>query len=62
MLEIVGLEKRFGGRTVLAGLGLSVDALADEVRGYHVGQSGSVWLVRADPMEGAFFHLSAVGS
>jgi methyl-accepting chemotaxis protein len=37
-----------GGRLGAAGLGLSVDALADTVRGYHIGRSGSVSLVRAD--------------
>jgi methyl-accepting chemotaxis protein len=36
------------GRLGAAGLGLSVDALADTVRGYHIGRSGSVSLVRAD--------------
>jgi methyl-accepting chemotaxis protein len=36
------------GRLGAAGLGLSVDALADTVRGYHIGRTGSVSLVRAD--------------
>lgn len=36
------------GKLGAAGLGLSVDALADEVRAYHVGRSGTVSLVRAD--------------
>jgi methyl-accepting chemotaxis protein len=36
------------GKLGAAGLGLSVEALADTIRGYHVGRSGTVSLVRAD--------------
>jgi methyl-accepting chemotaxis protein len=36
------------GRAGVAGLGLSVNAMADAVRAYHVGRSGSVYLVKAD--------------
>ena len=37
-----------GGKTGVAGLGLSVDALADAIKAYKVGESGFVYLVRAD--------------
>jgi methyl-accepting chemotaxis protein len=36
------------GKLGAAGIGLSVEALADTIRGYHVGRSGTVSLVRAD--------------
>ena len=36
------------GKLGAAGLGLSVDSMADSVRAYKVGRSGSVYLVRAD--------------
>ena len=36
------------GFPAVAGLGLSVKAMADTVRGYRVGQSGFVYLARAD--------------
>jgi methyl-accepting chemotaxis protein len=36
------------GKLGVAGLGLKVDTLAETVRGYHVGKSGSVALVRGD--------------
>jgi len=36
------------GKVGVAGLGLSVDALANTIRSYHVGKSGFVYLVRAD--------------
>ncbi|WP_225984794.1 methyl-accepting chemotaxis protein [Noviherbaspirillum aerium] len=35
-------------KPVVAGLGLSVDAMADAIRSYRVGESGFVYLVRAD--------------
>ena len=37
-----------GGKRGIAGLGLSVDALAQAVRAYRVGESGSVFLVRGN--------------
>ncbi len=37
-----------GGKTGVAGLGLSVDGLADAIKAYKVGESGFVYLVRAD--------------
>lgn len=36
------------GKLGVAGLGLSVDALANTIRSYHVGSSGFVYLVRAN--------------
>jgi methyl-accepting chemotaxis protein len=36
------------GKSGVAGLGLSVDAMADSVRAYKIGQSGQVYLVRDD--------------
>ncbi|MES2073520.1 MAG: methyl-accepting chemotaxis protein [Pseudomonadota bacterium] len=36
------------GKQGIAGLGLSVDALANTIRSYHVGKSGYVYLVRAN--------------
>jgi len=39
-----------GGKVGAAGLGLSVDKLADTIRSYKVGASGSVFLVRANGM------------
>ena len=36
------------GKTGAAGLGLSIDKLADTIRAYKVGQSGGVFLVRAN--------------
>ena len=37
-----------GGKIGVTGLGLPVDALADAIKAYKVGESGSVYLVRAD--------------
>ncbi|HEX7644511.1 MAG TPA: methyl-accepting chemotaxis protein [Burkholderiaceae bacterium] len=37
-----------GGKTGVTGLGLSVDALADAIKAYKVGESGFIYLVRAD--------------
>ena len=37
-----------GGKFGVAGLGLSVDSLADAIKAYRVGESGFVYLVRAD--------------
>ena len=37
-----------GDKQGIAGLGLSVDALANTIRSYHVGKSGYVYLVRAN--------------
>ena len=37
-----------GGKVGIAGLGLSVDAMAQAVRAYTVGESGSVYLVRGN--------------
>ena len=36
------------GKAGVAGIGLAVDAMADSVRAYKIGQSGFVYLVRAD--------------
>ncbi|MDQ2989921.1 MAG: methyl-accepting chemotaxis protein, partial [Pseudomonadota bacterium] len=36
------------GKLGAAGLGLAVDTMAESVRAYKVGKSGSVYLVRAD--------------
>jgi methyl-accepting chemotaxis protein len=36
------------GQTGVAGLGLSVEAMADKIRAYKVGNSGTVYLARAD--------------
>jgi methyl-accepting chemotaxis protein len=36
------------GKAGVAGIGLSVDAMADAVRAYKIGESGSVYLVRGD--------------
>jgi methyl-accepting chemotaxis protein len=45
------------GKLAVAGLGLSVNALADKIRSYRVGQSGSVFLVRANG--GVLIHRDA---
>jgi methyl-accepting chemotaxis protein len=37
-----------GGKGGVAGLGLSVTSMAEAVRNYKVGRSGSVWLVRSN--------------
>jgi len=37
-----------GGKQIAAGLGLSLNALADTIRSYKIGQTGQVYLVRAN--------------
>jgi len=48
MLFINTRVQTAGGKQAVAGLGLSVDALAEAVRSYKLGQSGYVFLVRAN--------------
>ena len=48
MLFLNARGQTAGGKAVIAGMGLSVDAMADTIRSYKVGQTGHVYLVRAD--------------
>jgi methyl-accepting chemotaxis protein len=48
MLFINTRVETAGGKHAVAGVGLSVDALAQAVRSYKLGQSGYVYLVRAN--------------
>ena len=48
MLFINVRAQTAGGKLAVAGLGLSVNALAQAVQNYKLGQSGYVYLVRAD--------------
>jgi len=48
MLFINTRVQTAGGKQAVAGLGLSVNALAEAVRNYKLGQSGYVYLVRAN--------------
>ncbi|MGW8391793.1 methyl-accepting chemotaxis protein [Pseudoduganella sp. HUAS MS19] len=48
MLFINTRVQTAGGKQAVAGLGLSVNALAEAVRNYKLGQSGYVFLVRAN--------------
>ena len=48
MLFINTRSQTPGGKQAVAGLGLSVNALAEAVRNYKLGQSGYVFLVRAN--------------
>ncbi|MTW08990.1 HAMP domain-containing protein [Pseudoduganella eburnea] len=50
MLFINTRVQTAGGKQAVAGLGLSVNALAEAVRNYKLGQSGYVFLVRANGM------------
>ena len=50
MLFINTRVQTAGGKQAVAGLGLSVNALAQAVRNYKLGQSGYVYLVRANGM------------
>ena len=50
MLFINTRVQTAGGKLAAAGLGLSVNALAQAVRNYKLGQSGYVYLVRANGM------------
>ena len=48
MLYLNARGQTAGGRQVAAGLGLSINALADTIRSYKIGQTGHVYLVRAN--------------
>ncbi|KAB8045636.1 HAMP domain-containing protein [Janthinobacterium rivuli] len=48
MLFLNARGQTAGGKAVIAGMGLSVDAMAETIRSYKVGQTGHVYLVRAD--------------
>ena len=48
MLFLNARGQTAGGKAVIAGMGLSVNAMADTIRSYKVGQTGHVYLVRAD--------------
>jgi len=48
MLFLNARGQTAGGKAVIAGMDLSVDAMTDTIRSYKVGQTGHVYLVRAD--------------
>ncbi|MEG1116855.1 MAG: Cache 3/Cache 2 fusion domain-containing protein, partial [Janthinobacterium sp.] len=48
MLFLNARGQTAGGKAVIAGMGLSVDAMAETIRSYKVGQTGFVYLVRAN--------------
>ena len=48
MLYLNARGKTAGGKPYAAGLGLSIDALAETIRSYKIGQTGHVYLVRAN--------------
>ena len=48
MLFLNARGQTAGGKAVIAGMGLSVDTMAETIRSYKVGQTGHVYLVRAD--------------
>ncbi|MGK5024968.1 methyl-accepting chemotaxis protein [Janthinobacterium sp. RB2R34] len=48
MLYLNARGQTAGGKTFAAGLGLSIDALADTIRHYQIGKTGYVYLVRAN--------------
>ncbi|MGK5048949.1 methyl-accepting chemotaxis protein [Janthinobacterium sp. GB4P2] len=48
MLFLNARGQTAGGKAVIAGMGLSVEAMADTIRSYKIGQTGHVYLVRAD--------------
>ncbi|MCC7684642.1 HAMP domain-containing protein [Janthinobacterium sp. FW305-128] len=48
MLFLNARGQTAGGKAVIAGMGLSVDAMAETIRSYKVGQTGYVYLVRAN--------------
>ena len=48
MLFLNARGQTAGGKAVIAGMGLSVDAMADTIRSYKIGQTCHVYLVRAD--------------
>ena len=48
MLYLNARGKTAGGKPYAAGLGLSIDALAETIRSYKIGRTGYVYLVRAN--------------
>ena len=48
MLYLNARGKTAGGKPYAAGLGLSIDALAETIRSYKIGRTGQVYLVRAN--------------
>ena len=48
MLYLNARGQTAGGRQIAAGLGLSINALADTIRHYKIGQTGHVYLARAN--------------
>ncbi|APA70538.1 methyl-accepting chemotaxis protein [Janthinobacterium sp. 1_2014MBL_MicDiv] len=48
MLYLNARGQTAGGKQIAAGLGLSINALADTIRGYKIGQTGYVYLARAN--------------
>jgi len=48
MLYLNARGQTAGGRQIAAGLGLSLNALAETIRSYRIGQTGQVYLVRAN--------------
>ncbi|MBG6222978.1 MULTISPECIES: methyl-accepting chemotaxis protein [unclassified Janthinobacterium] len=48
MLFLNARSQTAGGKASIAGMGLSVNAMADTIRSYKVGQTGHVYLLRAD--------------
>ncbi|MGK5038404.1 methyl-accepting chemotaxis protein [Janthinobacterium sp. LB3P118] len=48
MLFLNARGQTAGGKAVITGMGLSVDTMADTIRSYKIGQTGHVYLVRAD--------------
>ena len=48
MLFLNARGQTAGGKAVIAGMGLSVDAMAETIRSYKIGQTGHVYLARAD--------------
>ncbi|MEG1115450.1 MAG: methyl-accepting chemotaxis protein, partial [Janthinobacterium sp.] len=50
MLYLNARGQTAGGKQIAAGLGLSINALADTIRSYKIGQTGHVYLARANGM------------
>ncbi|EZP38664.1 methyl-accepting chemotaxis protein [Janthinobacterium lividum] len=48
MLYLNARGQTAGGKQITAGLGLSINALADTIRSYKIGQTGHVYLARAN--------------
>ena len=48
MLYLNARGQTAGGKQIAAGLGLSINALADTIRSYKIGQTGHVYLARAN--------------